>query len=95
MKSKILESAGLVDPEHEARMKEIEKNHQNALKAIQIQSEIETAKHESIMTRIANESKTIDQSGKLDVSNFSSKIYFIKTYSLFNSHNTKWLFLTK
>ena len=80
LKSKILHSTGILDKEHEARMKEIEINHQNAMKSIQTQSELESAQHKAIMTRIIQQKNTIEESGKLDGNQFLSKASFMNDF---------------
>ena len=80
LKSKILQSTGLLDREHEARMKEIQSNHQNAMKSIQTQSELESAQHKAIMTRIIQQRNTFEESGKLDGNQFLSKAFFMNDY---------------
>ena len=53
-------------------MRQIEINHQNTMKSIQAQSELETAKHEAMMKRITEQSNTVQESGKIDIPQFSS-----------------------
>lgn len=79
-KSMILQSIGIHDREHEARMKEIQSNHQNAMKSIQTQSELESAQHKAIMTRIIQQRNTFEESGKLDGNQFLSKAFFMNDY---------------
>lgn len=55
-------------------MKQIEIDHQKAMKSIQTQAELESAKHQSIMTRIQQQSDNVEQSGKINVPEFSSKV---------------------
>jgi len=69
-----------LDSEHEARMKEIEANHKNAMKSIQTQSELESDQHKAIMTRIIQQRNIVEESGKLDGNQFLSKASFINDY---------------
>ena len=76
----ILQSIGIHDREHEARMKEIKTNHKNAMKSIQTKSELESAQHKAIMTRIIQQRNIFEESGKLDGNQFLSKAFFINDY---------------
>ena len=71
----ILQYTGTIDEEHEARMKQIKKDHQNAMKSIQLQDKLESDKHKAIMTRIQQQSDKVEQSGIIDVAEFSGKVY--------------------
>ena len=75
LKSKILQFTG-IDDEHQTRMRQIELDHQTAMKSIQTQSEIETVKHEAMMKRIMEQSNNVQKSGKIDVPNFASNVSY-------------------
>ena len=64
----------MIDTEHEARMKEIEANHQRKMQAIEARSNFETMQHNSMMARIEEQSNIIEKTGRLDVNKFSSKM---------------------
>ena len=70
----------MIDDDHTARMEEINTNHKNAMVSIQTQSELETAKHNSMMTRIREQRKIIEQTGRLDINQISSTKLFISNF---------------
>ena len=57
---------GITDTDHQVRMRQIELNHQKAMKSIQTQSELESAQHQAIMIRIKQLDATVGDLGKLD-----------------------------
>ena len=63
----------MIDDDHAARMKEIDTNHKNAMLSIQKQSEFESAEHNSMMTRIREQRKIIEQTKRIDVQQITSK----------------------
>ena len=50
------------------------------MKSIQTQSELESAQHKAIMTRIIQQRNTFEESGKLDGNQFLSKAFFMNDY---------------
>ena len=71
---------GIIDVGHEARMEAIKANHLNAMKSLQTQSELESAKHKDIMERLEQQSILVGESNKLDVSHLKSKVPLIYRY---------------
>ena len=64
------------DGEHKARMKNLERDHKRKMRSVQKQANSERSEHNTMMARIKEQSRKVEQTGRLDFNEFSSKIGF-------------------
>ena len=57
--------------EHQKKMNEIQKNHENAMLAKQTQARLEEAEHQKMMQRIEEQHNKVMKTGNIDVLQFS------------------------
>ena len=62
-----------MDREHEAKMKEIEINHKEAMSKIETQTELENTKHNEIMKQIEEQAAKLNETGEIDLSQLSGQ----------------------
>ena len=60
--------------EHQKKMNEIQKNHDNAMLAKQTQARLQEEEHQKMMRRIEEQQNKVMQTGNIDVLQFSGKM---------------------
>lgn len=67
-----------LEEKHQAKMREMRSNHEKTMSSIKIQSKLETEKHQEMMKRLKQQMETVENTGSLDILQFSGFI-IIKT----------------